>query len=126
MQGECIVGKRVSYRVANAYSFFFKAAVANEIYPLSLHDALPIFLHRALGHLDVQHIRRKALRGQVKRSGGAGRGLEEEVDEDRKSTRLNSSHVESSYAVFCVKKKKKKLYALQWLIKRLMSRPGVS
>src|SRR5690349_25115854 len=33
---------------------------------------------------------------------------QEAIDKDRKSTRLNSSHVEISYAVFCLKKKKKK------------------
>src|SRR5438874_10702872 len=80
------------------------------IYTLSLHDALPIFalaiswafcifsrlgpdsfnveLSSSLIHLPIQNS-----------------NISEE--EDRKSTRLNSSHVESSYAVFCLKKKKR-------------------
>src|SRR5690625_6683168 len=52
---------------------------------------------------DVQH-------SLVTGAGGAqgtGQGLELRLDEDRKSTRLNSSHVAISYAVFCLKKKKK-------------------
>src|SRR5204862_4028682 len=45
--------------------------------------------------------------GSTKQLVAAGRTVQE-VQEDRKSTRLNSSHVEISYAVFCLKKKKKK------------------
>src|SRR5438876_5847926 len=41
------------------------------------------------------------------RSDGRGRHDRPEQDEDRKSTRLNSSHPSISYAVFCLKKKKK-------------------
>src|SRR5699024_12636071 len=73
---------------------FFHAPAATEIYTLSLHDALPI------SHDDVTGL------DQV----GAGRGgVQADVDgfdaADRKSTRLNSSHVSISYAVFCLKKK---------------------
>src|SRR5690606_40052609 len=85
---------------------------------LSLHDALPIFAlglgqieRRTVGLADhrdrVDHERGQQehevpvvlLRGDDPR-GGHGPGVE-----DRKSTRLNSSHVKISYAVFCLKKK---------------------
>src|SRR5256885_10933570 len=84
------------------FFFFFNDTATTEIYTLSLHDALPI-----LGATDA------ALRGLDKRSvlilGGEGKGqdfspLRASV-EDRKSTRLNSSHLVISYAVFCLKKK---------------------
>src|SRR2546430_16875119 len=73
--------------------FFFNDTATTEIYTLSLHDALPIF--------------------------GTTRGRRDRLmptdvimpmlgmnQEDRKSTRLNSSHSQISYAVFCLKKKK--------------------
>src|SRR3989442_9427404 len=87
-----------------SFFFFFNDTATTEIYTLSLHDALPISdaqrragLARARHHLgdlvgasDVARVDPHAVR--------AG---------DRKSTRLNSSHVRISYAVFCLKKKKK-------------------
>src|SRR5471030_3404991 len=69
--------------------FFFNDTATTEIYTLSLHDALPI-----LGG-----------RGGLARADGPDWFVGE--DEDRKSTRLNSSHLGISYAVFCLKKKKK-------------------
>src|SRR5438874_13563417 len=74
--------------------FFFNDSATTEIYTLSLHDALPI-----------------SVGGE---GGGPGRGpcargrdgRRRPRAQDRKSTRLNSSHVEISYAVFCLKKKK--------------------
>src|SRR3712207_8296965 len=88
--------------------FFFNDTATTEIYTLSLHDALPIFrgAHgRARGgqhvaqHGGTAHGRRPARRARVLRV-GAGRRAR-----DRKSTRLNSSHANISYAVFCLKKK---------------------
>src|SRR2546427_2392980 len=73
------------------FFFFFNDTATTEIYTLSLHDALPIY---AVG---VAH-------GGDFRV-GHDQGLVGEVD--RKSTRLNSSHSQISYAVFCLKKKKK-------------------
>src|SRR5438552_12957641 len=80
------------------FFFFFTDPATTEIYTLSLHDALPIFLP---GPGDVHQ-----------------RNAESHVDpsrwarlEDRKSTRLNSSHQIISYAVFCLKKKNKHLDA---------------
>src|SRR5438874_12702037 len=77
--------------------FFFYDTATTEIYTLSLHDALPIFLLRADGARG-----RRRDRGRV--VGDAPRRAV--LLPDRKSTRLNSSHVEISYAVFCLKKKK--------------------
>src|SRR6266704_5146855 len=71
--------------------FFFNATATTEIYTLSLHDALPIC------HEHVQD-------DQVGELPGDHPVLPVELD--RKSTRLNSSHVSISYAVFCLKKKK--------------------
>src|SRR5207342_3799648 len=68
--------------------FFFNDTATTEIYTLSLHDALPILPNSA---------------GNCK-----GPGDNRAPWQDRKSTRLNSSHVKISYAVFCLKKKKKK------------------
>src|SRR3712207_8215008 len=90
--------------------FFFNDTATTEIYTLSLHDALPISRHALDPAPDgALHVAR-------------GDGLGGEMDsllarpahavygdgrdrEDRKSTRLNSSHANISYAVFCLKKK---------------------
>src|SRR5437667_6537539 len=80
--------------------FFFNDTAPTEIYPLSLHDALPISIdQRPLRPLDRQP-------GAVPFRRCAPRRLSSY--RDRKSTRLNSSHITISYAVFCLKKKKKK------------------
>src|SRR5205814_9982180 len=76
--------------------FFFNAPAPTEIYTLSLHDALPIF--RSATKVTADLIDRAP---NLKVIGRAGVG-----DQDRKSTRLNSSHLGISYAVFCLKKKK--------------------
>src|SRR3712207_7811756 len=93
--------------VSDHVFFFFNDTATTEIYTLSLHDALPIF--------DV--------RGSVPRSTTTtsrtgswkwpstrirtctGRASDRSLAADRKSTRLNSSHANISYAVFCLKKK---------------------
>src|SRR5207249_12062528 len=88
---------------------FFNNPATSEIYTLSLHDALPISragpplerLPRDGRHRVVRELQADLLEVEVHgRRGG-----------DRKSTRLNSSHVSISYAVFCLKKKKKLLDA---------------
>src|SRR5689334_25398685 len=76
-------------------SFFFNDTATTEIYTLSLHDALPIYEH------EQKQMRVEVLRADVQREA-------EQRHEDRKSTRLNSSHSSISYAVFCLKKKKNK------------------
>src|SRR2546427_12976689 len=76
-----------------SFFFFFNDTATTEIYTLSLHDALPI-CHRR--------------RGKHGASNGVGDVVEFQIEKntDRKSTRLNSSHSQISYAVFCLKKKK--------------------
>src|SRR5436309_14591196 len=83
------------------FFFFFNDPATTEIYTLSLHDALPIC--RSARHCSPASTHRRscrACRRCPRRSAVRAR--------DRKSTRLNSSHVKISYAVFCLKKKKKK------------------
>src|SRR3712207_8064705 len=90
-------------------SFFFNDTATTEIYTLSLHDALPI--SRADG--PVGRADHRSARGRH-RPARAGTGQEAAarlagrvaLQADRKSTRLNSSHANISYAVFCLKKKK--------------------
>src|SRR3712207_7924383 len=97
--------------------FFFNDTATTEIYTLSLHDALPIFA-REREQLPGQLLstRRGGLHlSQVGRShgrlvdvlGGERCEVADHAEQDRKSTRLNSSHANISYAVFCLKKKKK-------------------
>src|SRR3712207_8504127 len=95
--------------------FFFNDTATTEIYTLSLHDALPIWAR------DPQGRGRDARRPRPRQARGLGDGRQElrdrrrrrrprrsrARDRDRKSTRLNSSHANISYAVFCLKKKKK-------------------
>src|SRR5215203_6605879 len=73
----------------NRFFFFFNDTATTEIYTLSLHDALPISRPPC-----------------SRRSSGARRARRSRWPGDRKSTRLNSSHANISYAVFCLKKKK--------------------
>src|SRR5207302_10558244 len=97
-----------------------------EIYTLSLHDALPIFVAESEGRIDgnttsQDAVRRNAPADQFRFRFLASHTIEVDLalhpgrlalkisldrQEDRKSTRLNSSHVKISYAVFCLKKKK--------------------
>src|SRR5437870_11485216 len=84
------------------YIFFFNDTATTEIYTLSLHDALPIFAGEQA--LPVEALGNECRAGERRPRLLVGH-LEEE--QDRKSTRLNSSHVAISYAVFCLKKKKK-------------------
>src|SRR5205809_6436494 len=84
-----------SYLSAFFYFFFFNDTATTEIYTLSLHDALPISRTR------IPAFRRQLRRAHV----SVGRRFSR-TSEDRKSTRLNSSHGYISYAVFCLKKKK--------------------
>src|SRR5690348_4497976 len=81
---------------ANAlFLFFFNDTATTEIYTLSLHDALPISSIFCRFSLPYSQDRRRDM-------GRDGRN----AIQDRKSTRLNSSHPSISYAVFCLKKKK--------------------
>src|SRR3712207_9182119 len=89
--------------------FFFNDTATTEIYTLSLHDALPI--SGVLGVEDAVGFLRLIEAPLVREDGvdvDAAVGDEARaLGLDRKSTRLNSSHANISYAVFCLKKKKK-------------------
>src|SRR5438132_3026624 len=90
------------------YSFFCTVPAPPEIYTLSLHDALPIWDGGAPapGRLLREPARALGVRLRA-RAGAAGLCRARHRNTDRKSTRLNSSHTVISYAVFCLKKKKK-------------------
>src|SRR5439155_22606895 len=76
-----------------SFLFFFNDTATTEIYTLSLHDALPISIPRMLT------TKKYVGAAKIRPDSRTPRRL------DRKSTRLNSSHVAISYAVFCLKKK---------------------
>src|SRR3712207_8566691 len=93
---------------SDARFVFFNDTATTEIYTLSLHDALPIWRRRGVDPAA------RAAAGDVRRSGDRPRPARQAVRrarsvrhlrQDRKSTRLNSSHANISYAVFCLKKK---------------------
>src|SRR5258705_1870823 len=101
----------VARRLSPPFShfFFFNDTATTEIYTLSLHDALPIFA-KLLGHFNVRGFLRVFsghLDAPTAHPGAEqqGRGDRRKRGGDRKSTRLNSSHLGISYAVFCLKKK---------------------
>src|SRR5438874_3615360 len=79
--------------------FFFTDPAPTEIYTLSLHDALPIFINEC----QSCHQKNRVAYARLEEPTRCGRMRP--GSSDRKSTRLNSSHVEISYAVFCLKKK---------------------
>src|SRR5437899_12294608 len=81
--------------------FFFKDAFTNQIYTLSLHDALPI-LEQSRDRIVRNRQRVRGATHSIQVCLGIGC-----CTSDRKSTRLNSSHLGISYAVFCLKKQKK-------------------
>src|SRR5438876_9765168 len=95
------------------YHFFFHDTATTEIYTLSLHDALPIFSYQPLEYrLDLHRGFRLTDEPagcllQLFQYFGTTPNFQAVVQQDRKSTRLNSSHPSISYAVFCLKKKKK-------------------
>src|SRR2546426_8156609 len=103
--------------VLHIFFFFFNDTATTEIYTLSLHDALPISplprgdptWHRRGSDKHAPHTgtlrprTRPEACGALRGSAATAPGL----PRDRKSTRLNSSHLVISYAVFCLKKKKR-------------------
>src|SRR5207253_7840070 len=97
-------------------SFFFSNAPSTpKIYTLSLHDALPIYAGNPEEHDRCRQHRlfteQLPHAGYLRRPQPRKRGHLRV--QDRKSTRLNSSHVAISYAVFCLKKKKKKKISIR-------------
>src|SRR5690606_41907810 len=99
------------------YTFLFTYTATTQIYPLSLHDALPILdreeglaaffpYQRMVQELAGESCQKARIDSSPEKSGN--HCDPQRSPTDRKSTRLNSSHVKISYAVFCLKKKKKK------------------
>src|SRR2546422_6276815 len=89
------------------FFFFFNDTATTEIYTLSLHDALPIFRCARTSWSKGIRMRRNFVLNGFGSIGCVEAGPFREIQRDRKSTRLNSSHGYISYAVFCLKKKKK-------------------
>src|SRR5690242_21962537 len=95
--------------------FFFTDPAAPKIYTLSLHDALPISLGRSTvgrGGTTTGCASGSGVHAGAGSTAGDGvvrawNALAIAATTDRKSTRLNSSHMSISYAVFCLKKKNK-------------------
>src|SRR6267143_2551313 len=97
--------------MASLFFFFFNDTATTAIYTLSLHDALPIFQRAPTSAASSRS------RSSDRRPLGPLVSLE-----DRKSIRLNSSHSQISYAVFCLKKKNIRLVlAVSITIKKPMS-----
>src|SRR5688572_31503489 len=96
--------------------FFFHDTATTEIYTLSLHDALPIWSDQA----NRWQPNGTSIEFRVYLPGSPA-GF---PPSDRKSTRLNSSHSQISYAVFCLKKKNKTRFKLT-STRRLRISPGV-
>src|ERR1041385_2589969 len=88
----CSETDRCRHHISELIFFFFNDRAPTEISPFPLHDALPIFDPFAKRAHVPQHL--AAVSKQLLASGGQ--------EEDRKSTRLNSSHGYISYAVFCL------------------------
>src|SRR3712207_8926467 len=85
--------------------FFFNDTATTEIYTLSLHDALPISVSTLSEGVDGTVRRSVARVAATSLCTSPPPVAHASADRDRKSTRLNSSHANISYAVFCLKKK---------------------
>src|SRR2546430_6925853 len=99
--------------VPSFFFFFFNDTATTEIYTLSLHDALPISLRKQVRLTARDQPSRVAndrchIADVGRDTGSAAR--HRLGQQDRKSTRLNSSHSQISYAVFCLKKKKQTIH----------------
>src|SRR3712207_8462675 len=86
--------------------FVFNDTATTEIYTLSLHDALPISYKGSIAAPDQSGASLQELANidQAAAEQAALKAVPGTIHEDRKSTRLNSSHANISYAVFCLKK----------------------
>src|SRR2546426_9286337 len=88
------------------FFFFFNDTATTEIYTLSLHDALPIYNPSTSG---VSSFTLNGGSASIAYNAKSWLSGVADFGGDRKSTRLNSSHLVISYAVFCLKKKKKNI-----------------
>src|SRR5438445_5198358 len=101
----------------SCFSFFFNDTATTEIYTLSLHDALPIFRHGDPGDPPSD----AAIHGNNYYPAYPIGSIDPNVAAragDRKSTRLNSSHANISYAVFCLKKKTKNKKCIKMILRK--------
>src|SRR5437667_5792813 len=98
--------------------FFLRYTATTEIYTLSLHDALPISAEHSWGRS-----RLALVTGHSRGSRSPAREIPQLRGLDRKSTRLNSSHITISYAVFCLKKKTRIRYCSSSPVSRSDSSP---
>src|SRR2546422_9554047 len=89
------------------FLFFFNDTATTEIYTLSLHDALPISSDESQRFCRQTQL---PVAPKILLTHGFIRLFPQPAEVDRKSTRLNSSHGYISYAVFCLKKKKKSIH----------------
>src|SRR2546430_8577614 len=102
----------MTHRSLVSFFFFFNDTATTEIYTLSLHDALPISgCGNQRSWFAVRSGHRRP-RGHFPQGACVALAMDRDRHDfrrnlDRKSTRLNSSHSQISYAVFCLKKKKK-------------------
>src|SRR5688572_13749496 len=109
MRRVCTIGIGQSTQVAfDIDSFLFIDTATTEIYTLSLHDALPI---SSSGQLSIESTIASPSLSRSNVIKMSSLVFARDKDGDRKSTRLNSSHSQISYAVFCLKKKKSRLPA---------------
>src|SRR5256885_12781206 len=92
--------------LSSFFFFFFNDTATTEIYTLSLHDALPICELAARRGIRASRIAHGVPVGGELEYVDGGTLAHALAGRDRKSTRLNSSHLVISYAVFCLKKKK--------------------
>src|SRR5690606_39674294 len=110
-----------SARVTTGPPRFITGTPTPATYTLALHDALPILLRELSARLPepwrAARCQRHLVEGRPCEIGPAHGLLPHEAqptacreETDRKSTRLNSSHVKTSYAVFCLKKKKSNIH----------------
>src|SRR2546430_7545585 len=100
------------------FFFFFNDTATTEIYTLSLHDALPICFFFISSHKksSYSNFKKNIMSNFCNQSALMVSKSESIIQQDRKSTRLNSSHSQISYAVFCLKKKKIRKYTIYSLI----------
>src|SRR3712207_8085913 len=99
--------------------FFFNDTATTEIYTLSLHDALPIW---GEGHGGGRCPSASSCRSRTPGVSPPTFSSAIPASSDRKSTRLNSSHANISYAVFCLKKKQNIYHSFDYLLSTLLRR----
>src|SRR2546430_11902572 len=105
-------------RQLQCFFFFFNDTATTEIYTLSLHDALPISGDWSAREMPIAMDAECGMRSAE---------LQNRLPApDRKSTRLNSSHSQISYAVFCLKKKKQNRLFATMVLHSVLESAGIA